>query len=113
MDKINPKDCQVLSKPLVILGGFSNFLGLFQVMTRQTPTKIHQKKPMLLKAVEAVPLATAQPKAAAAPPSDAAVMEVMKVSGQIKVIPKLWFRIRASPPQKKNTSLQFRFRNKK
>ena len=34
-DNINPKDCQVAS-PLVIQG-FSNFLGLFQVMTRQTP----------------------------------------------------------------------------
>ena len=78
------------------------------MMTRQTPTKITKKKSMLLKAVEAVPLATAQPKAAAAPPSDAAVMEVTKVgSGQIKVIPKLWFRIRASPPKKK--SFQFRF----
>ena len=29
-DKINPKDCQV-KKPLVIQG-FSNFLGLFQVI---------------------------------------------------------------------------------
>ena len=33
-DKINPKDCQVLS--VGDFSGFSNFLGLLQVMTRQT-----------------------------------------------------------------------------
>ena len=33
---LNPKDCQAVVGPLVIQG-FSNFLGLFQVMGWQTP----------------------------------------------------------------------------
>ncbi len=41
-DRINPKDCQVAS-PLVIQG-FSNFLGLFQVMKWQTPVICVWKK---------------------------------------------------------------------
>ncbi len=39
MDKINPKKCQVAS-PLVIQG-FSNLLGLFQGIIRQTPNTYH------------------------------------------------------------------------
>ena len=41
-DKINPKDCQVLF--LDDFSGFSNFSGLFQVMTWQFPAGFSMKK---------------------------------------------------------------------
>ena len=48
MDKINPKDCQVAS-PLVIQG-FSNFFGLFQViMANPTKQETVEDKNSLLK----------------------------------------------------------------